>query len=142
MTRKRKDKCVEDNTHYDKGFEASCKLREAEARLANDDLSSWTRATLNKTVRDQNAKLERLTEADRGMTRLLAEYLRRHGGEMQTYKHFIDWGIGWCEDEGELTLLTELTELDERTFQYRLQNQYGAQGKPGRPKKRQAKTDG
>jgi hypothetical protein len=140
ITRKRKDRCPGDNTHYGKAFEASCKLLEAEARLANDKLFSSFWKRLTNTVRDETIKLERLTERDREMTRLLAQYLSEHGGEMRSYRHFIDWGVEWCTKRGVLTLLTELTELDERTIQYRLQNQYGAQGRPGRkPSKKPSK---
>ncbi len=149
MTRKRKDKCPEDKTHYGKAFEASCNLRKAEARLANEALSLATRRQLENTVRDEADKLKSLTERDREMTRVLSEYLHQHGGKMRSYEHF----FGWCTDvlddldkRGErgrlsyaeretLAALSRLTELDVRTIQYRLQNQYGARGKPGRPRK-------
>ena len=128
--------CPKEAAHYGKAFEASCKLSDAEAKLAEaklsgDATSSGTRRRLNKTVREETAKLESLTARDREMNRLLAQYLRQHGGEMQSYRHFIDW----CADQGELT------DLDERTIQYRLQNQYCARGKRGRPRKRPAKTE-
>lgn len=149
MRRKCESATPEDTTHFDKAFEASCKLREAESRLAEDNLSSGTRKRLNKTIRDETATLENLTERDREMTRLLAQYFREYPGEMKSYKHFIDW----CADTlikldernergelnetelNELAALTALTELDERTIQYRLQNQYSARGKRGRPRK-------
>jgi hypothetical protein len=125
MRRKCKDTTPEDATHYGKAFDASCKLLEAEGRLAEDVLSSGTRKRLNKTVRAQTDKLENLTERDAEMTLLLAQYFRQHPGEMKSYRHFIDW----CANQGKLT------ELDERTIQYRLQNQYSARGKRGRPAK-------
>jgi hypothetical protein len=140
MTRNRKD-----NTHYGKAFEASCKLSAAEARLANDKLSSSTRKRLTNTVRDETNKLKNLTERDHEMTCVLREYLRQHGGTMRSYEHF----FGWCTDllndldkrdeQGRLNnaereifaALKKLTELDVRTIQYRLQNQFGAHGLPG-----------
>jgi hypothetical protein len=115
--------------HYGKAFEASCKLLEAEAKLSGDATSSGTRRRLNKTVREETAKLESLTARDRDMTRLLAQYLRQHGGEMQSYMQSYMHFIEWCNDQGKLT------DLDERTIQYRLQNQYCARGKRGRPQK-------
>ena len=158
MRRKCKDTTPEGATHYGKAFDASCKLLEAETRLAEDVLSSWTGKRLNKTIRDETATLERLTELDREMTRLLGRYFSEHPGEMKSCKHFIDW----CADTlikrdernqrgelndaelKELDALNELTELDERTIQYRLQNQYNARGKlgkPGRPRKKPANTE-
>jgi len=115
----------------------------AEAELANGVRSSIFRKMLDKTVREANARLESLAARDREMTRALAPYLRAHGGEMQSYRHFVDW----CTDtlnkakrgrlnnaEREtLAALNKLTGLDERTIQYWLQNQYGARGEPGKP---------
>jgi hypothetical protein len=131
--------------HYDKAFAASAKLLEAESELAATP--PGRRAKLNRTIRNELARLERLTARDREMTRALAPYLRAHGGEMQSYRHFVDW----CTDtlntlnkqakrgrlnnaEREtLAALNKLTGLDERTIQYWLQNQYGARGEPGKP---------
>jgi hypothetical protein len=149
MRRKCNDITLEDTTHFGKAFEASCKLVEAESRLADNAISSLTRKRLNKTVRDETAKLENLTERDHEMTRLLAQYFRQHPGEMKSYKDFIDWCADTlikldkrnerCElnkaELNELAALAALTELDERTIQYRLQNQYSARGKRGRPRK-------
>lgn len=152
MTRKRKDGCPEDNTHYGKAFEASCKLSAAQRRLANGELSSSTRKQLTNTVSDESNKLNNLTEREHEMTVVLGEYLRQHGGRMHSYEHF----FGWCTDvlndldkrdeRGRLNnaereifaALKRLTELDVRTIQYRLQNQFGAHGLPGergRPRK-------
>jgi hypothetical protein len=125
MRRKRTDTTPADKTPFGKAFKASGELLEAESRLAKDELSSATRTRLNKTVRDQTDKLENLTERDRLMTRLLAQYRRQYPGEMESYRHFHEW----CTNQGELN------DLDPRTIQYRLQNHYNAQGRRGRPAK-------
>lgn len=149
MTRKREDKCPEDNTHYGKAFEASCKLSAAHARLANDELSSSTRKQLSNTVCDEAATVKNLTEREHEMTVVLAEYLRQHGGRMRSYQHFFDWcrdvlnDLDKRDEQGRLNkadreifaALYELTQLDLRTIQYRLQNQFGAHGLPGEPGK-------
>jgi hypothetical protein len=150
MRRKRQGEDPEGNTHYGKAFKASCKLLEAEARLASE-LSSATRARLTKTVRDKSAELEELTERDRTMNRLLAQYLPERGGKLMSYRDFIEW----CEstrdrldereqrgqlnkaERSDLAVLNKLTELDPRTIQYRFQIQYRARGKSGRPRKEQ-----
>lgn len=139
--RKGKDAPPEGAEHYAKAFESAVVDFAARNRLANEDLSSSTRKRLENDVLDQTDRLKRLTERDRGMTRLLAEYSRQHGGEilrlnntieLQSYQHFIDWGREWCIKQGDKALASELTEADLRTTQYRLQNQFGAKGEPGR----------
>ncbi len=125
MRRKCKVTTAEDATPYGKGFDASCKLLEAETRLAEGKLSSSTRKRLNKTVRDQGDRLKNLTERDTEMTALLAQYFHKYPGEMKSYRHFTEW----CADQGKLN------DIDERTIQYRLQNHYSARGRRGRPSK-------
>ncbi len=111
-------------THFDKAFDASCKLFEAEAKLA--DAPPGRRGRLNKRVRGETTKLERLTERDRETTRLLAEYLRQHG-EMTNISDFIKWS----KNQRALTM------VEERAVRIRLQKQYGARGEPGRKPNKQ-----
>jgi hypothetical protein len=124
MRRKAKGPAAE-QTHFGKAFEDSGELLNAEVRLATETLSQARRKKLLATARKQFENLENLTERDRKMTAALAEYFRQFPGEMKSYRHFSDW----CADRGKFN------DIELRTLQYWLQNQYAAQGKRGRPKK-------
>jgi hypothetical protein len=106
-------------THFERAFDATRKLLEAEAKLA--DAAPGRRGRLNKKVGGETAKLERLTERDRETTKLLAEYLRQHGG----LTNIADF-IRWSKKQRKLTM------IEERAVRTRLQKEYGARGEPGR----------
>jgi hypothetical protein len=136
MTRKRKDRRPEDNTHSGKAFEASQKLLEAERGRAKA-ITPLARKQHERPMRDLSAKLERLTERDRETTRLLAQYLTRdldesasadehrrllERGELPNIAEFIRW----------VKARKALTMIEERAIRARLQKEYGARGERGR----------
>jgi len=130
------DTTPEDTTHYGKAFEASCKLLEAESRLAKA-MTPLARKQHEKPMRDLSANLERLTERDRETTRLLTQYLTRdldesasadehrrllERGELPNIAEFIRW----------VKARKALTMIEERAIRTRLQKEYGARGERGR----------
>ena len=157
------------NSDFDIAFKALATVAEAREK-ERTATSSAMRTIQQRKIREQSAKFEALTDRDWSMTRLLAAFLRRdnpqldaegeikrwlHGETDFTYTEFFDW----CAEErsrldeleqrrplspAERRLVSDLDEMDEksdRIAQYRLQKQFGAKGKRGRPRKTLAITE-
>jgi hypothetical protein len=163
-----------DNSHYAKAFKAAAKVVEAREKLRTatstamrtiqhrtirkqspkfEDLTNRDRAMtrlLAAFLRRTNPHLDAEGEIKR--------WLRGETDDMGTYAEFLQWcanerirldesELGRPLTETEARFVSDLDEIDgpdQRTIQYRLQNQFGAHGepgKPGRPRKTLAKTE-
>jgi hypothetical protein len=139
MRRKPNGKGGEDNSHYSKAFTAAAKRDDTRDKLSRAT-SSGARNLHSKVLRQEDAKLEGLTDKDRMTTLVLEAYRRRNNPQLDAESEMKKWLrgesdelgtytelINWCSDKrvqldgleqqrqltvGEARLISGLDEID------------------------------
>jgi hypothetical protein len=130
-----------DNSDFDIAFKALARVAEAREK-SRTATSSAMRTIQQRTIREQSAKFEALTDRDWSMTRLLAAFLRRDNPQLDAEGEIKRWLHGeadfkstyteffaWCAEErirldeleqrrplspAEVRLVSDLDEIDEK----------------------------